>query len=485
MFSVSARPDKGTRRMAIFFALAVLAIIPALLFIKWAPVFLQVLNFSSISVVAIAFEFGFVFSYSVSVILGVIAVISMFLNPGFHVPYLTSVIFLHLIPLVPSYYNRLYGKYAISKNLSFEKSRISFEEFRSELKTLKDTETSLQDQVHTIFDLYEVTKKMSASLNMADILLVFKAAVNKVFKFKRARVILMGVPAEGSAGITAFEILNPSFGKSAAADIKSVAATQFDRLLAETISAKKEIIYLKPPIDEAPLFLKKYLDERRESFAALPLLSEGLPIGIFTISGLEEEQIENLSILSKQLALEVKKINLYEKIRELAITDGLTGIYVRRYLLERLNEEIPRARRHNLKLSILMIDLDHFKECNDAYGHLVGDIVLKDIAKIMKEHIRQVDLVGRYGGEEFVIALPDTDKSSAAHVADRIRQSVERHKFKAYDEIIAITISVGVATCPEDGDEVAELIDRADQALYKAKAEGRNKVVFLSREEIS
>lgn len=484
MLSVSARRDKGTRRMEIFIVLAVLAVLPALLFIKWAPVFLQVLNFSSISVVAIAFEFGFVFSYSISAILGLIAIISMFLNPGFHAPYLASVIFLQLIPLIPSYYNRLYRGYAISKNLLFEKSRISFEEFRSELKNLKDAETSLQDQVHTIFDLYEVTKKMSTSLNMADILLVFKAAVNKIYKFERARVILIGVPAEGSAGIAAFEILNPSFGKSAAGDIKSVAATQFDRLLAETISAKKEIIYLKPPIDgDHPL--KTHLDERKESFAALPLLSEGLPIGIFTISGLEEDQIENLSILAKQLALGVKKINLYEKIRELAITDGLTGIYVRRYLLERLNEEMPRAKRHNLKLSMLMIDLDHFKECNDAYGHLVGDIVLKDIAKIMKEHIRQVDLVGRYGGEEFAIALPDTDKSSAVNVADRIRQSVERYKFKAYDETIAITISVGVATFPEDGDEVAELIDRADQALYKAKAEGRNKVASLSREDIS
>jgi diguanylate cyclase (GGDEF)-like protein len=484
MSGVSARHNKETRRMAAFFALAALAILPPILFIQRAPVFLQVLNFSSISIIAIAFEFGYAFSYSISVTLGFIALISMFLNPGFRAPYLASVIFLQLIPQIPSYCNRLYGEYANSKNLLFEKSKASFEESRSGLKALKDAETSLQDQVHTIFDLYEVTKKMSASLSMADILLVFKAAVNKILKFKRARIILIGIQGEDAAGVTAFEILNPSFGKAAAEDIRSVPPTQFDRILAETVSSKREIVYLKPPVDKAHP-LAKYLDERRESFIALPLLSEGVPIGIFTTSGLEEEQIENLSILTKQLALEVKKISLYDKIHELAITDGLTGIYVRRYLLERLNEELPRTKRHKLKLSILMIDLDHFKECNDAYGHLVGDIVLKDIARIMKEHIRQVDLVGRYGGEEFVIALPDTDKSSAANVADRIRQSVERYKFKAYDETIAMTISVGVATCPEDGDEAAELIDRADQALYKAKAEGRNKVVSLSREEIS
>ncbi|MDP3786214.1 MAG: GGDEF domain-containing protein [Candidatus Omnitrophota bacterium] len=479
MSGVSARHNKETRRIAIFFVLAVLAILPPLFFIKRAPIFLQVLNFSSISVVAIAFEFGYAFSYFISVTLGIMAIISMFFNPGFHIPYLTSVIFLTIIPQIPSYYNRLYKEYIISKNSLFERSKASFEEFGAELKALKEVNTSVQNQVHDILDLYEVTKKMGVSLSMVDMLLIFKEAVNKVLRFKRARVILIGASGEGAAGIAAFEISNPSFGKATAADIKNVSTTQFDQILAETVSAKKEIIYLKPPIGEAHP-LKKYLNERGESFVALPLLSEGIPIGIFTISGLKEEQLENLSILTEQLALEVKKINLYEKVQELAITDGLTGIYVRRHFLERLNEEMPRARRHKLELSMLMIDLDHFKQCNDTYGHLVGDIVLRDIAKIMKEHIRQVDLLGRYGGEEFVIALPDTDKNSAASVAGRIRQSVERYKFKAYDETITMTISVGVATYPEDGDDVGALIDRADQALYKAKAEGRNRVISSS-----
>jgi len=155
----------------------------------------------------------------------------------------------------------------------------------------------------------------------------------------------------------------------------------------------------------------------------------------------------------------------------------LTGIYVRRHFLERYAEDFARSKRHNLKLSVLMIDLDHFKQCNDAYGHLVGDIVLKEIAKIMKDFVRQVDLIGRYGGEEFVLALPDTDRNSAIAVAERIRQEVERHKFKAYDETIAMTISAGVATYPDNGDDVQVLIDKADQALYRAKEEGRNRVV--------
>ena len=148
----------------------------------------------------------------------------------------------------------------------------------------------------------------------------------------------------------------------------------------------------------------------------------------------------------EQLALEAKKVSLYERVQTLAITDGLTNIYVRRHFLERLNEEVARSRRHHLKLSVLMIDIDHFKQCNDTYGHLVGDIILRDIVRIMKEQVRQIDLVGRYGGEEFVIALPDTNKASAGGIAERLRQSIEKHEFKAYDETITTTVSIGLAT---------------------------------------
>lgn len=479
MSRVSAPQNRDIRKIAVFFVLAGLAVFLPLFFIRNAPIFLQVLNFSLLSIVAVAFEFGYAFSYFISVIVTFIVVISMFLNPGFNIPYLISAIFLNIMPQIPSYYNRFYNGCIVSKNSLFEKSKVSFEGFTAELKTIKEINISLQNQVHDILDLYEVTKKMSASLSMVDMLLIFKEAVNKVLRFRRAKIILMAATPETPAEITTFEILNSSSGKPTAADIKSMPPTQLDRMLAEAVSAKKETIYLKSPIDEAHPF-KKYLDKEGESFVALPLLSEGMPIGIFTISGIKEEEVENLSILAEQLALEVKKINLYEKIQELAITDGLTGIYVRRHFLERLGEEMPRAKKHSLKLSMLMVDLDHFKRCNDTYGHLVGDIVLKEIAKIMKEHIRQVDLLGRYGGEEFVIALPDTDKGSAAHVADRIRQSVEKHRFKAYDETITMTISIGVATYPDDGSDVTVLIDRADQALYKAKAEGRNKVVSSS-----
>lgn len=479
MLRVKALHDGGIKRPVIFFVLLGLAVIQPLFFIRNAPIFLQVLNFSSLSIVAAGFEFGYAPSYFISVTVGLIAIVSMLLNPGFLIPYIVSIIFLNLIPQIPSYCNRFYKESLISKNSLFEKAKISFKGFTAELEKIKEVNASLQNQVCDILDLYEVTKKMSASLGMVDVLILFGEAVGKVLRFKEAKVILIDAARKSPAGVTVFDIRNFPSAKAAPADIKSAAPTQFDQALAEYISFQRETVYLKLPVEETHPF-RRYLERETGSFLALPLLSEHAPIGIVTILGVKEEEVENLSILAEQLALEVKKISLYEKVQELAITDGLTGIYVRRHFLERLGEEIPRAKKHNLKLSVLMIDLDHFKQCNDTYGHLVGDIVLKEIAKIMKEHIRQVDLLGRYGGEEFVIALPDTDKNSAAHVADRIRQSVERYRFKAYDETIAMTISAGIATCPDDGNDVAALIDRADQALYKAKAQGRNRVIFSS-----
>lgn len=123
-----------------------------------------------------------------------------------------------------------------------------------------------------------------------------------------------------------------------------------------------------------------------------------------------------------------------------------------------------------------MLDIDHFKEYNDKYGHLVGDVLLKEISRIIKDSIRQIDLVGRYGGEEFSIILTETDKEGAVFAAERIRQSVQNRSIRAYDEDLKVTISIGISVYPGHGQDAAGLIEKADQALYQAKDTGRNRV---------
>lgn len=181
-------------------------------------------------------------------------------------------------------------------------------------------------------------------------------------------------------------------------------------------------------------------------------------------------------------ALEQKIIELErakEKLRQLAITDGLTGIYNHRYFRRQLKLEISRAKRFNMPFSLVMYDLDHFKNYNDQFGHLNGDKVLKRFARILYEHIREVDTVARYGGEEFVLLLPGTNKDSALMVAEKIRLLVSHSPFPHAKKLQGgkVTVSAGVATWPEDAVDGEDLIIKTDQALYKAKNAGRNKTI--------
>ena len=167
---------------------------------------------------------------------------------------------------------------------------------------------------------------------------------------------------------------------------------------------------------------------------------------------------------------------MYQKVQELAIMDNLAGVLSRRYCMERFNEDIERSIKFKYSLSFLIVDIDHFKDYNDRYGHLVGDTILKEVAKTIKESIRQIDLLGRYGGDEFCVILIETDKEGAGFAAERMRQAVEGKQIRVYDEDLKITISIGISTLPGDGRDAAALIEEADEALYRAKGLGRNRV---------
>ena len=186
---------------------------------------------------------------------------------------------------------------------------------------------------------------------------------------------------------------------------------------------------------------------------------------------------ERWGIVSGQLALGLRRVSLYTQVQEAAIHDGLTGLLVRRHFRERLEEEVARRSRRFSSLAFLMIDLDHFKKINDTYGHLVGDVVLREVARLIRRSVREIDLVGRYGGEEFAVALPEADRTFAVQIANRIRQAIEAALVQAYDETVRVSVSIGVALCPENARTADHLIEQADQAMYEAKKMGRNKTV--------
>jgi diguanylate cyclase (GGDEF)-like protein len=206
------------------------------------------------------------------------------------------------------------------------------------------------------------------------------------------------------------------------------------------------------------------------------LQSKRKTIGHLVIEGLAEEGREKFSILAHQFALAFRRVQLYEEIERIAITDSLTDVHTRRYIMERFQEEILRSATRKSSLSFLMVDVDFFKSFNDQHGHLTGDMILREIGILIKENIREIDVAGRYGGEEFCVVLPDTDQQGAEYAAERIRQAVENALIKAYDTQVRATVSIGLSTYPPDGEKIEELVDKADGALYKAKKEGRNKV---------
>jgi diguanylate cyclase (GGDEF)-like protein len=207
----------------------------------------------------------------------------------------------------------------------------------------------------------------------------------------------------------------------------------------------------------------------------------------FTIRGDENEVLlvkpkaqdvlEYMPILADLLALCLERISLYERLQKLSIYDTLTSVYNRRYFMARYDEELGRAKKHKHNLSLLILDLDYFKKVNDQFGHLVGDAVLSRVAAIIKDSVREVDFAARLGGEEFAVVLSETDIDGAVMVAQRIRTKVAAERISAFDETVAVTISIGVASYPNSQLSAPELFELADKHLYQAKNSGRNRVI--------
>lgn len=243
--------------------------------------------------------------------------------------------------------------------------------------------------------------------------------------------------------------------------------------------------------DPGQLIIKPGGAEVPKGFKTFLLESSGEAFGILTLARGEggefsQDEISMCDIINSQSALVINNVRMYEKIKRFAVADGLTGLYNHRYFQEQLEKEYSRARRFNISLSMIMIDLDHFKQINDTYGHQQGDIILKGVAAIVKRCVRDIDLVARYGGEEFAIILPETPKKNAVVVAERIREAVAKTEFYAGDTLLQVRASLGVSGHPDDDIKTRlDLVAKADKALYSAKEQGRDRVCLYVSERSS
>ena len=212
----------------------------------------------------------------------------------------------------------------------------------------------------------------------------------------------------------------------------------------------------------------------------LPLVSFGQRIGVLVLNNGTSESFQSTDLRALEsvadiCAAAIQNAHSFERAKQMADIDGLTGVFNRRHLEKRIVAEVERLSRYGHGMAILMVDIDHFKRINDEFGHMLGDEVLRHVSQLMTQNLRKADIICRYGGEEFAILLPETVGENAVGVADKLRRHIENYSFPGVAR--PVTISIGVADFPGHGQSRDELVRAADEALYSAKQAGRNRVV--------
>ena len=335
---------------------------------------------------------------------------------------------------------------------------------------------SFQEKIIDLSQLKDLTEKLSMSLYLEDTSKTLSSEVNRLFGKKDSTIILYLFHSKtGELGISS------SQKGEMRVNIKNKKGDVFDQWVVRTMQP----LLVEDTRRDYRFDLDKIAQEEQRpirSVMSVPLIVGNKALGILRADSPQNNQyttedLRFLATIGQLVAVGIENAQLFERIEQLAIKDGLTGLYLRRYMLERMSEEVTRQLRSKSELSFLMIDLDHFKQYNDKYGHVSGDKVLKSMGRMLVESFQYPgNMICRYGGEEFCVLLPDCSKTKACELAEKFRKLVEQSPITVRREKINISVSIGVASFPLDAKGKDDLIMKADQALYDAKESGRNKV---------
>ncbi len=335
----------------------------------------------------------------------------------------------------------------------------------------------LQKEKNKLESILEVGEKMSSILNLEELVDFIIVKATEIIESQRGSLMLMDKEGEVLKIVAAKGLRDRV--------IKNTRVKIGDRIVGWVAKTGEPLLVLD--IDkQADRHIVGYKGEsdqyKSKSFLSMPLKKEKEIIGVINLTDKNNpkdtvftmEDLRLLSIIVNQAVVSIENARLYKEIKFLSITDSLTGLFNRRYFEERLKMEINRAERYKRFLCLIMLDIDNFKKYNDTHGHLKGDVVLKKVAQILRNNSRKVDIISRYGGEEFVIVLPETNMAEAKEVAEKIRRAV-KESFLEEVSFKEISISGGIASFQHKL-SMDELIKRADDSLYRAKREGKNKI---------
>ncbi len=364
------------------------------------------------------------------------------------------------------------------KNIDIRSDNIQYKkiEKKEEYDKIKSQIEGNKTRIKNYTLLNEVAQKLTVTLEKEEIYKIVSNYISPLLNNKKVNFEFLIWDEE--SGI--YECLGKKYNTTdTSGTIKLYKKDPFD----EWVEVNKQTLFIKNIDDDYRFKILSKQIKNFKSMVCIPLLTKQRIIGILKVysdkvSFFDNDDARILNYLGDLCTTIVQNSLLYSKTKELAIKDGLTGLYMRRYFIEKLDEEIRRAKQLNTTFSFLMIDIDHFKECNDTFGHLFGDKVLRLLGEFLKENLRDVDIIGRYGGEEFAVILPNTNYNGATFVAERLRSNFEKLVIKVNEnEGRKITLSIGGIEY-KDSMKLMEIINCADKALYHSKETGRNKVTF-------
>lgn len=362
-------------------------------------------------------------------------------------------------------FNRMLGRLTDLKVVEIDTQR-DLETARTEL----ELKTEVEKRVGELQILFELSRTIASTLDLEEVLHRVTSEVPGKLDVQKFSVMLLNAAGE-------LEVLN--------AHPANVGSEGLTFAVGEGVcghAARQRRRHYAPDLENEPLFKVKG-EKVRGSLLSVPMVRGEELLGVLNFersapNAFPPTDQDFFVAVADQIALAVQNARLHEHTLELSVTDPLTGVPNRRYLYQQLESELARASRFDSPLSMVMVDIDHFKLLNDTAGHSAGDDVLRKVAQLMKHNLRKVDTLARYGGEEFIVLLPQIDRTEAAEVAEKLRRAIAESGIEQgrTQPLGKVTISVGVATMPRDANDDVKLIDSADAALYASKRGGRNKV---------
>jgi diguanylate cyclase (GGDEF)-like protein len=392
-----------------------------------------------------------------------------FYQPSWIVPEMMA---LWTLSWVPGFIGKNAEKTKDVFRIQYEEKKSGFDRSRETVEKLRKENIQTEKQLRQIEHLYDVIKEAGGTLNVQEMIELVKDFTERMFDLPHFIIAVLSNDGK-KYEIRIASGCDESLFRFFEVDLESPGLAAF------LCREKKSVWASSVEQDDKFSALKNFAIQ---SFVFLPLLAQERVIGFLcTYSSqknfIDQEKFSNFQVFCNQISIGLQKSILYEKVQMLSITDGLTRLFSHRYFKQRLEEEMVLANRYSSQLSLLILDIDHFKHYNDNYGHVAGDHVLREVAKILKGQSDKTHLAARYGGEEMVIVAPETTKEAAMELAEKIRKAIESNSFILGKEITKVTVSIGVATFPQDSQTNLDLIGKADKALYAAKARGRNRIV--------